>query len=89
MERGSPAGSRSYVDLTGVFLDDPVADAEPETGSPAPWLRREERIKNLMDVLAGDTVTCIHDFYFHTAIMGGGPHFQHSAGWHRVSRVQK
>src|SRR5271169_5334337 len=52
MERSSSAGGRSYVDLAGMFLDDPVAHAEAEPGSPGACLSREERIKNLMDVLA-------------------------------------
>src|SRR5208337_2795364 len=89
MERSSSTGGRSYVDLAGMFLDDPVAHAETETGSPASGLRREERIKNPMDVLAGNSVTGIHYFNFHAAVVRGGTHFQHSAERHRIARVQK
>src|ERR1700739_670940 len=49
MKRSSSTGGRPYVDLAGVFLDDPVAHATTKTGSPAAWLGREEWIKNLVN----------------------------------------
>src|SRR6266404_1902645 len=80
---------RTHIHFSRVFLDNSVADRKAQAGSPPDRLGGKKRIENPMNMLARNSCSSVHDFDFHAAVMSGGSHFQYSAGWHGVPRVQK
>ena len=55
-----PAGER-HVDAAAGLHDDPVDGREPEPGSNAVLLRREERLEDVRQNLCGDPGTGVRD----------------------------
>jgi hypothetical protein len=84
----SPGGG-AHIDLAGMFFDDPVAHGQTEARAAASGLGREERVKYLMDVIAGNPVACVRDFDFHAAVVSARPDFQDSTRGHGIARVQE
>src|SRR5689334_10175913 len=78
-----------HVNLSRMFLDDSVAYRKTQACAAAVGLGGEERIKDSVNVFAGDPCARIRDFYFHAAIVRAGANFEHSATGHGITRVQK
>jgi hypothetical protein len=89
MEGGAFAGRRTHINLSGMFLDDSVTHRETEASPASTGFGGEERVKDAMKVLAGDTCARIRDLDFDAAVMGGGANFEHSPAGHSITRVQK
>src|SRR5438876_4616781 len=89
VERSALPGRRAHVNLSRVLLDDAVADRQAEPGAAAVRFGGEKRIKNAVDILAGNSRAGIRDFDFDAAILRGGADFQHSSAEHGIARVQK
>src|SRR6266478_4678965 len=86
MERSAFAGRRADINLSGMFLDNSVTYREAKTGAAATGFSGEERVKDAMDVLAGNSCARIRHFDLDAAVMRGGTDFKHSATGHGVAR---
>ena len=89
MEGCTFAGRRAHIDFPGVFLDDAVTHGKSEAGATAAGFGGEERVKDAMDVFAGNPGAGIRHFNFHAAVMRRGADGQHSPAGHGVTRVQE
>src|SRR5229473_7031348 len=89
VEGGAFAGRRAHINLSGMFLDDAVAHGETETGSAAAGFGGEERVKDAMNMFAGNAATGIRHFDFDAAIVRGSANFEHSSSGHGITRVQE
>src|SRR5260370_9385108 len=72
-----------------MFLDDAVTYRETEAGSAASGFSGEERIKDAMNVFAGNAAAGVRHFDFDAAIVRGSANFQHSSAGHGITRVQE
>src|SRR5258707_1177510 len=80
---------RAYIDFSCMLLDYTVADGQTQACAAAVGFGGKERIENAMNVLARDACSCVCDFDFHAAVVGGGADFKHAAGGHGVASIQK
>src|SRR5258708_39726129 len=95
-DRGEPdgkgcafAGRRAYINLPGVFLNNAVGHEKPKASAGAPGFSGKERVKNAMDVFAGNAGARIRHFDFDAAVMRRSADFEHSPAGHGVTRVQE
>src|SRR5215472_13031106 len=89
VEGSATSGCGANINFSGMFLNDSVAHAQAETGATASRLGREKRIKNLMDVLARDSVTGIGHVDFHGAVVRSSFHLEHASLRHGIPGVQE
>src|SRR5439155_17089184 len=72
-----------------MLLNNAVTYRQTEAGAAATGFGREERIKDAMNVLAGDPSACVRDFDFDAAVMRRAPDFEHSSARHGIKCVQE
>src|ERR1700680_3342311 len=60
---------RAHVDLPGVLLDDAVAHRKPQARAAAGGLGGEARIEDAVQILTGNSGTCVGDFDFDRAVV--------------------
>ena len=89
MKRSAAPRCGAHIDFSRVLLDDAVAYRQAQPGASATGFGGEKRIKDLVNVFAGNAVAGVDDFHFHAAVVGRRAHFQHSAGRHGVAGIQK
>src|SRR5437879_9357624 len=87
VEGGAFAGRRTHINLSGMFLDDTVTHGETEASPPATGFGSKERVKDAMNVLAGDACARIRDLDFDAAVMRHSANFEHSSAGHGITRV--
>src|SRR6266849_7859344 len=83
------AGRGAHIDLSGVLLDDAVADRKSQPGAAAGRLGGKERIENADQVFAGDAHPGIGDLNLDVAVLRRRAHLEHSARRHGVARVHE
>ena len=75
--------------MSGVLLDDAVADGESEPGALAHTFRRVERIVNLGDVLRRDADARVGDLDYQRAVLGSARRAgDASTVGNRIARVE-
>ena len=89
VEGSTAAWRRANINSTGVFFDDPVAHRQAKTCAPSCRFSGEKRIKNPVDVFTGNAISRVNNFNLDGAIVRGSAHFQHSACWHGIPRIQE
>src|SRR5437016_4580795 len=89
VERSALARRRADINLSGMLLDNAVTHGKTEAGAAAAGFGGEKRIKDAMNVLAGDASARVRDFDFDASVMRCGPDFEHSSTGHGISCVQK
>src|SRR5690242_3555916 len=88
VERGSLSGRGAYIDFSSMLFDYTVADGKAQAGAAAIGLGGEERVKNAMDVLAGNACAGIRNFHFNAAVVRHRADLQHAAARHGVPGVE-
>src|SRR2546430_12423450 len=73
----------------GFSLDEPVTHGRSEAGATAAGFGGEKRVKDAMDVFAGNAGAGIRHFDFHAAVMRRGADGQHSPAGHGVTRSEE
>src|SRR5580693_4401918 len=89
MEGSTSPGGGAHIDLAGMFFDDTITHGQTKASAAATGFGREKRVKNLMDVVAGNPVARVRHFDFHASVMSAGADFQDSARGHGIARVQE
>src|SRR5437667_12599227 len=84
VERSALPGRRAHVNLSRVLLDDAVADRQAEAGAAAVGFGGEERIKDAVDVFAGNSRAGISDLDLDDAIRRGVADMQHYFSVHAI-----
>src|SRR5437879_12265503 len=82
VERSALAGRRADINLSSMLLDNAVTHGKTEAGAAAVGFGGEERIKDAMNVFAGDASAGVRHFGFDAAVMLCYTDFVHSFAVH-------